>query len=189
MLKGKITMLGSFELESDTLRVSDPCYERDTWCCGTLPNCLHGTWEAAILRTDFGEWGNRNAALIIRHEKTGPKITAVNRALCNGTGQWHEAQFEVGVDSGQAGFFDEKYFRDPSVFPAGEASRFECEDRWYGFCCDATLHRKNHADVIPCGVVSESGFGDGGYVCYYHLNKDEKVDFAFILFLTEEDVE
>ena len=28
--------LGEFEVTSGVLRVSDPCYERDTWCAGTI---------------------------------------------------------------------------------------------------------------------------------------------------------
>lgn len=188
MLSGDLFPVGEFRLDGSVLRVSDPCYERDVWCCGVIPDCLVGVWEAAVLQVDAGNWGTRNAALIVRHSKTGPKFTAINRALCNGTGQWHECEFEVGVDSGQAGFFDEMFYMDASVF--GDAKpQFKCDgDRWYEFCCDATLNTKLNADVIPCGVVSTAGFGDGGYTCYYHKNSDDVVDFAFILFIDEEEL-
>lgn len=49
--------LGEFEMTSPVMRVSDPCYERDVWCCGTVDHCKLGTWEAGVLKTDEGEWG------------------------------------------------------------------------------------------------------------------------------------
>lgn len=59
--------LGEFEMTSPVMRVSDPCYERDVWCCGTLDHCKLGTWEAGVLKTDESEWGTRCAVLAVRH--------------------------------------------------------------------------------------------------------------------------
>ena len=42
--------LGEFEMTSPVMRVSDPCYERDVWCCGTVDHCKLGTWEAGVLK-------------------------------------------------------------------------------------------------------------------------------------------
>lgn len=50
--------LGEFEMTSPVMRVSDPCYERDVWCCGTVDHCKLGTWEAGVLKTDEGEWAH-----------------------------------------------------------------------------------------------------------------------------------
>ena len=44
--------LGEFEMTSPVMRVSDPCYERDVWCCGTVDHCKLGTWEAGVLKTN-----------------------------------------------------------------------------------------------------------------------------------------
>ena len=60
--------LGEFEMTSPVMRVSDPCYERDVWCCGTVDHCKLGTWEADVLKTDEGEWGTRCAVLAVRHK-------------------------------------------------------------------------------------------------------------------------
>lgn len=54
---GEMTILGGFEMTSQTMRVSDPCYDRDVWCCGTFGKCKTGTWEAGVLKTDMGDWG------------------------------------------------------------------------------------------------------------------------------------
>ena len=53
---GEMTVLGGFEMTSQTMRVSDPCYDRDVWCCGTFGKCKTGTWEAGVLKTDMGDW-------------------------------------------------------------------------------------------------------------------------------------
>ena len=71
--------LGEFEMTSPVMRVSDPCYERDVWCCGTVDHCKLGTWEAGVLKTDEGEWGTRCAVLTVRHKDT-PIVKLLNYA-------------------------------------------------------------------------------------------------------------
>ena len=57
-LTGSLSALGEFELTGPNLRVSDPCYERNVWCCGVLSNCVVGTWEAAKSVVDEGAGGH-----------------------------------------------------------------------------------------------------------------------------------
>ena len=49
---------------------------------------------------------------------------------------------------------------------------------------DITLSEMS-AGVMPYGVVSSSGFGDGSYVCYTHKGSDGEIDFAFVIFIDE----
>jgi len=96
--------LGEFEMTSPVMRVSDPCYERDVWCCGTVDHCKLGTWEAGVLKTDEGEWGTRCAVLAVRHKDTGPdfnviRLGKVRKVACKCV----EQSFEVGADSGNYG--------------------------------------------------------------------------------------
>ena len=37
---------GTFNIESGSIVVSDPCYEYDTWCAGDLP-AVNGTYKVA----------------------------------------------------------------------------------------------------------------------------------------------
>lgn len=169
------------------LRISDPCYDRNVWCCGTIQNCLPGTWEASILTKDEGSWGHRISVLTARHV-TGPKHTAINRAVCNGSGAWSVCDVEIGVDSGQAGIFDEAHYQDNTVFAPGTKCEHEFGDLWYSYCCDLTLSPL-HAGVLPFGAVSTSGYGDGGYTAVKHCNCKGEVDFVFIVFIDDEDDE
>ena len=166
--------LGEFEMTSPVMRVSDPCYERDVWCCGTVDHCKLGTWEAGVLKTDEGEWGTRCAVLAVRHKDTGPDFNVIRSGnVRKMTCKCVEQPFEVGVDSGQAGFFEEQ-----------PAPNFATGDLWYRHVCDITLG-KMLAGVLPYGVVSSSGFGDGGYACYTHADKSGEIDFACIVFIEE----
>lgn len=187
LFSGDIITLGSFELTTPVMRVSDPCYDRNVWCCGTVDNCKVGTWEAAVLRKDLVDWGSRNMVLAVRFMNGGPTFSAINRAVCNATGAWHECQFEVGVDSGQAGFFDEAHYREPH--PLDKFGQHPMSgETWYMTCCDATRPVPG-AGTIPYGAVAESGFGDGGYTAFEHVDQKGQVDFLLIVFINEEDLD
>ena len=38
----------SFEVKSGALRVTDPCYDMETWCAGTLESVKNGKWFAQL---------------------------------------------------------------------------------------------------------------------------------------------
>lgn len=95
---GEMTVLGGFEMTSQTMRVSDPCYDRDVWCCGTFGKCKTGTWEAGVLKTDMGDWGVRCAVLAVRHKETGPDYSVIRqRKVYQMKDGWLEQPIDVGV--------------------------------------------------------------------------------------------
>lgn len=116
------TTLGAFEVTSDKLVISDPCYDLGTWCMGTIPNVKPGLWIASIGVVDTGEFGKRVAYLSAFHQGS-PDIRDLK--VCPAT-------FEVGVDSGQAGIFDFSHFQDESVIADQKSTDFG--SRWYTFC-------------------------------------------------------
>ena len=181
---GELTRLGTFELTGPVLRVSDPCYDRDVWCSATIENCKPGNWETAVLMQDEGDWGIRNAVLIARHTDSEPGLKAYTKVLSGTDKTWQECPFDVGVDSGQAGIFDDAYYQDDSVFAGSPAAKFDEDNSWYSHCCDITMSQHS-AGVLPYGVVSCSGFGDGGYVAYRHVDQDGKTDAVFIVFIED----
>ena len=58
----------------------------------------------------------------------------------------------------------------------------------YMTCCDATRPVPG-AGTIPYGAVAESGFGDGGYTAFEHVDQKGQVDFLLIVFINEEDLD
>lgn len=178
--------LGSFDVVSGSLMVSDPCYEKGTWCQGLLDNVRNGKWNALVTKSKEGSWGNRCSSLVVEHEKVD------HRSIVST--EWNKGKFEVGVDSGQAGFFDISTYKngkliekDPTFDAVCADDEDENENRWYNACCDITLGSMN-AGVLPGGVVSGSGFGDGGYDCMYAM-KDGEVVAAMIVFIAGEEEE
>ncbi|USG65016.1 tetratricopeptide repeat protein [Brevibacillus ruminantium] len=167
--------LGEFESNSGTLLVSDPCYERDIWCQGVVENAARGKWTAVVEKLDMGDWGDRCSALMVYHESL----------LEFGHITWEPCSFVIGVDSGQAGVFDESVYRnDESVIGPTE---FMPEDKWYSSCCDQTLGELG-AGLINGGAVSSSGLGDGAYEAFVCQNQDGVIVAVKIVFLTAEDL-
>lgn len=147
--------LGEFEMTSPVMRVSDPCYERDVWCCGTVDHCKLGTWEAGVLKTDEGEWGTRCAVLAVRHKDTGPdfnviRLGKVRKVACKCV----EQSFEVGVDSGQAGFFDDAFYQNDTVFEDLPAPGFAIGDLWVSPCVRYhTEQNVGRCVALWCGLI------------------------------------
>lgn len=150
--KGIITL-------SDAVRVTDPCYDLDTWCAGTIKNVLPGEFKCYSQKTDMGEdWGIRVANIEVRH-KDYPDVEPTE----------YLSDLDVGVDSGQCGLFDDAYF-------AGFCDNDEKKDEFYHNVCNLTYKDGCEADTIDDkGFVSASGNGDGSYACFVGRNEDGKV--------------
>lgn len=172
-----------FEIVSGTILVSDPCYEKDGFLQLKLENVRKGFWTMSTDRTDEGSWGKRVAELICLAN--------------NSNGDCWECAGAIGVDSGQAGIFDEKHYRDDAAV-VGQTLLHEDSpiiwvnkdgDDWYNLCCDKTLHKEYEGGgVIPFGAVSSSGFGDGQYDVFVRKNAKGEITGVKIVFLTDEEV-
>lgn len=159
---------------SDKVRVTDPCYDIDTWCAGTLDTVLPGEFECsyAIDKVTLdGDENNQYDSItsIEVHHKDYPNIKATEymKDIC------------VGVDSGQAGIFDFAMFEDV-------CSDDELKDKFYNEVCDLTILETQKLGkgyiIIPCGntiynkgLVSASGDGDGSYACFVGRNDEGQI--------------
>jgi len=186
--------LGQFENISGRFAISDPCYDTDTWCRGELEGVRKGIWLAYVEVTNDEKYGERVAELKVVHAS----YAHFSNTDFNDYMDYHLATFGVGVDSGQAGIFDVKHYRDDSVFCPDKIPNFgilgnEAGEKWYGFCCDATLHTEHSGGTISFGAVSRSGFGDGSYPCdYYRVDDGEnegvsEIVKVSIIFIWEDD--
>ena len=159
----KMIRLGSVRYGT-RIRVSDPCYNMDTWCAGTLDNVLPGEY---LCTAEVAYTGKKNggcvSALQVRH---ADYPEAVPDELVT--------SFEAGVDSAQLGFFDEKYF-------AENVSRKDWKN-WYGEVREATSHMAG--TLAGCSCVSVTGYGDGCYPVYIARNSSGKIIAVKAVFLT-----
>lgn len=157
--------IGAFAVKGGKLMVTDPCYKRGTWCQSELCNVLDGRWLASIEVSndeETGSWGDRVSKISIRHSDGIPKSF---KTIEN-----------IGVDSGQAGFFCE------SKYPKIDIGDFGDTDTFYGKVCKLTSGDRQ-AGVIDFGAVSSSGYGDGMFVCNYSIDADDKIVQAEIVFI------
>lgn len=184
--------LGTFKVTSGKLMVTDPCYERGTWCSGQLDKVRNGTWVGHVVRLDLTRAkyydGIRNAALIAHHKDVPlPK-------------RWTKTKIHVGVDSGQAGIFDEVKYphgkNEPERMAKFNDGVFnKVFEDFYDACGLQTLgeestssHYSNDVNfkmagiVNNMGVVSASGYGDGSYSCYVAKNKGQIVAVKIVFF-------
>jgi hypothetical protein len=175
-------MENNFEVKSGVMVCSDPCYSLDTWCMGIVENVKNGTWLASIETSDEGDWGVIIATLEVRHND----FKDTNLKFVD------ELPFTGGVDSGQFGFFDKEFYRNDEsakdLPKYGFSSDFDKEsgDIWYRACCDLTLGKERWG-VLPNGVVSSSGYGDGSYGVFGEKNAEgEYVAFKVVFIWGDE---
>jgi hypothetical protein len=164
-------MQKEFEVISGVLVCSDPCYIHPdlggVWCQGVVDNVKNGTWLADVDQKDMDDWGVRVASLFIVNKQALEKDPNISFEV---VGQ-EPMNFAGGVDSGQFGFFDKDFYRNDELAKDLDKEDFganydrESGDTWYRACSKLTLVKESWG-VLPNGVVSSSGFGDGSYDVY-----------------------
>jgi hypothetical protein len=133
--------IGKIEL-GNKVDITDPCYSKNVWCRMTT-DCTPGTYYGYAEKKK-GKWGDRISRLCIRKddEKGDPGVLS---KIGN-----------IGVDSGMAGFFNNK----PDF----------TDEQWDEFCKQVY---RGDSWVVFNGICSHSGVGDGSYDVY--ANKERTV--------------
>lgn len=111
----------------DKVMVSDPCYGMNTWCQGVVDNVLKGNYKCTVETSDEGEWGRRVSAIEVVHEDYVKKFL-----------EYSKENFEVGVDSGQAGIFDYEYYKK---YHSDDNEAEQVDNDWYWRVCEITESR------------------------------------------------
>jgi hypothetical protein len=164
--------IGTFEVNSGFIRVTDPCYTPDTWCAGDF-EARNGTWNAEIVYSEDNSWGRRVVELHIWH--TGIRYARSAHLF-------KELIIDVGVDSGQCGFFDSEEYK------TNQGGDFDDKESFYGKVCALTLQESDPAGVISFGAVSSSGPGDGSYRVSI-IESDGKAVAAKVVFIDDSEQE
>ena len=181
-----------FNVVSGKMILSDPCYELGTWCQGKISNVKNGEWVGIIEQSDEGDWGVRNSRLISMNIDSMIKNPKLEMELMS-SGEL--IPFTGGVDSGQFGHFDfDNYRKDENVINSPKLFDDEWEqesgDKWYRACCYQTHKTDDSFGVVPYGVVSSSGYGDGSYLTYGIKDETDKwVGFMTIFIGDDEETD
>lgn len=144
--------IGTINLTTGKVTITDPCYDKGTWCTAELENVHKGAWKATIDVLDCGDWGNRVDSL---------NITAVGESII----REELVHADIGVDAGVCGIFEDK----PNYHEGSWGS--VCDELLLVFGGLATKTNK-----FRCvGVWSDSGYGDGSYDAYVGYNKEGEI--------------
>lgn len=176
-------LLGKFVLVSGQMRVSDPWTEKapqksalDLFRTLSVKN---GQWQAAARFSDEGVNGIRVAELVALHVSTQAKSLT-----------WSPEKMSIGVDSGMAGFFDDKYFRDETQVPPGSTPRVSGKpkpgDAWSSHFTEELISDLS-AKLVPFGVMSRTGEGDGFYDLHVARGADGTIHGVRLTYLEAED--
>jgi len=159
---------------------TDPCYkhEDDNLMRGltALLDTRPGLWRFHWKMAEDGWAGERVELLEAWHDDCRRYLSRVDEFVA-----------DLGVDSGQMGFFDFESFK----------RRFDKDyDRdgcFYHEACELTLAPTmggaiSTSDLLeqPFGAVTSSGYGDGSYGLYVARDADGKVVAARVVFIDEE---
>jgi hypothetical protein len=103
---------------------------------------------------------------------------------------WDKTDYVVGVDSGQVGIFDIKYYKDDNY-----AKTIKCinpnkiiyaNNEFFSKCCDRALSDDSWG-TFPFGVVSSSGYGDGGYEIFVLKTKEYDLPVGYKVIFIEDN--
>lgn len=122
--------------------------------------------------TAWLNYSGRIAFLAIHHSQAAPIADLAEGTLL---------PFTVGVDSGQAGFFDRAAFG--AVCAPDSGPDFES---FYDRVGELTMG-KDEFGALEWGATSRSGYGDGGYEAYARRDAEGQVVAAVIVFITADD--
>lgn len=164
----KLIHVGTIDIPTDTVDITDPCYNKDVWC-RTTKNIKPGKYNCYIELVLFGYYGENCSKPDIRVGEiiigNADKELHVTKRLLGTVKSWTEVD-SIGVDAGLAGFFVNK-----PDFNDGE---------WYDFCeyldeennqllgTRSFIRKFNGND----GFFSESGLGDGYYKVFSIKNAE-----------------
>ena len=163
------------------VQVTDPGYSLSVWCTKTIENMLPGEYGTFATIVNTGILGRRVSELTIAHKSVELGNLKFIKVVTD----------DIGVDSGNCGFFDYDKFQEAKEIDA----RFEAEHdnsgigpftkKWWSISDNL---KALGGTLDDWGVLSHSGYGDGSYDLYLAYDESgENVIAAKIVYLYNEE--
>ena len=157
----EIKLLGYIKLGNKAYAI-DPCYDLEQVRRDCLiSNVKSGLFVCHLAICDAGAWGKRVKSISVSSVDNKDVIS-------------HTDKFLTGVDSGQCGIFDSKYYEDNHDTNS--------KNEWYNRVCDITQDNFG-GNIDNAGTVSRAGFGDGYYEVVVERNSFGKAVEIEIIFI------
>ncbi|EOP48696.1 DUF4241 domain-containing protein [Bacillus pseudomycoides] len=177
--------LGTFEMTSNTIFVSDPCYPIKT----SVADSGYTKDEDLSLILTPAKQGNWKATVYYSEDEVVTKLVATHIEV-NKDPDWIKIDKGIEVDSGQAGIFDSVIYGKDEIITYEVKNIFDIDMdeeglKFYVACCDLT-GEDDQAGVIVGGAVSVSGLGDGWYQVYIQRDANDQIVGVLIDFYDKE---
>lgn len=159
--------IGEVSFSDGLCDVTDPGYDRDTWCALHDVKILPGMYKAFIDEVNFPsvwEWEEGDVGHVIGQREVMNDVRIMTLTIIHKNyvdnyidGEYHKYKLSdnIGVDAGMCGFYNHK-------------PDFKEDHEWDKFW--QSLDRTEHGHDCDChhanGVTVSSGFGDGVYTVY-----------------------
>ena len=177
----KTIPLGTFQVSSGKLIISDPCYGYDEEDSEDLQVLLNSAKR--------GDW----SATVSYDEDEVVHQLAVFWGNMEPEGEWIPIEQLITVDSAQAGIFEFTFFGDDEKIIGEVVNVYDIEmdddvSKYYVACCDAVASEQQ-GGIVPGGAVAMSGFGDGLYPVYIKQDASGDIVSVMIDFLESNEDE
>ncbi|WP_318503205.1 SMI1/KNR4 family protein [Bacillus sp. T3] len=179
--KNETMLLGTFQVTSGKLIISDPCYGYD-----------EENSEGLQVLLKPAKRGNWSVAISYNEEEVVQKLV-VFWGNIEPEEEWIPINQLIAVDSAQAGIFDLAFFDvDEKIIDEVEnVYDIEMDDdvsKYYVACCDAVASEQQ-GGIVPGGAVAMSGYGDGLYQVYFKQDASSEIVSVMIDFLVSDEYE
>lgn len=194
--------------------VSDPCYGLNTWCQGVLENVLPGDYRCNIEYSDEKDWGMRVSAIEVVHQdyerpdafqpetfevgvdsgQAGifdydyyTKYHTDGTDMDNLDDDWYDRVCTLTLEKLKNPDYEAFNWDIPDELPEDTLKRYkkyEYSDKYWPY-----IEKLTGNTIDDLGLVSSSGYGDGGYTCWTSKNKDGNIIAIRVEFITEYDDE
>ncbi|MDR9847065.1 hypothetical protein [Herbaspirillum huttiense] len=145
-------------------------------------------WAKADLEREREKWAKQDATYLgrVAYLRVVHSSIAATLEQPIAFSTFTATDIHVGVDSGQAGFFDQAEHAKIAVpgVSRGSSPAFES---FYERICGLTCNEDGGLDfgAIEFGAAACSGYGDGGYNCHVRTDQDGNVIDAIIVFISD----
>lgn len=157
-----IVSLGIFIQGTSSMVVGDPSVPNDEAYICTVSNIKPGIWTAAVqevLSTNIDQ-PPRISLLLAKSARCPYTFQQMVEQLFF----WEHYHSSVTTMNGAIGLYDAHYYQDPTSFGVSPLDK-NGEAFWINACLEMTLEYPG-AGILPHGVVSSSGDGEGSYDVY-----------------------
>ena len=209
--KGIITL-------GDKVMVSDPCYGLGTWCQGVLENVLPGQYDCNVEYSDEGDWGTRVSAIEVTHvdydrcildEELEKFEVGVDSGQAGIFDYEYYAKYHMDVTDrphvnddwydmvGNLTYthtpnpdYEEFHWENTDDSFENLLEKFKAFDEYReSIKSQKYLSKLDGNTTDGFGLVSSSGYGDGGYYCWTCRNEEGKVVSIRVEFIGEDEEE